>query len=325
MKPSLLALLIATGAFGASTIYLAVQLRDERARADQVMEQAAALNTRIAELERSRLELEQLRLAGGGSFSSGALAQGGKSDDDKPRPAGAAVADPAPVDASTRPDPSRPMAAPERSEAFRKMMRSQIRGNNKRMYSDVGAKLGLSQEQANALIDLVTDQQVASMERGRQERIGGPGSDSRAAGFEADRQKNLAEVTALIGADKAELYKEYQEAMPARQEVEALSRQLDGSDTGLSTSQRDRMVTALAEERKRVPAPKFSESGSREEYSAAMAAWQQDYNERAASRARGILNTEQFTAYDEYLNWQKEMRQQMDARRATRRGGANPP
>ena len=39
--------------------------------------------------------------------------------------------------------------------------------------------------------------------------------------------------------------------------------------------------------------------------------WQADYNARVAAQARGILNTEQYTAYDDYEKWQKEMNEQM--------------
>ncbi len=320
MKPTFLTLLIAAGAFGASTIYLATQLKDERDRADLVEEQTRALNARIAELERSRAELEQLRFAGGAGFP-----------EDTPPP-GVAEA-PKPVlsedqartgtedAAGNRLAAPGPMATPERSEAFRKMIRQQARANNKRVYADLGAKLGISQEQANALIDLITDQQVSGMERARQERLGGPEGESRAANLQAERQKNLAEVTALIGADKAELYQEYQKQMPARQEVETLARQLEGGDiSALSSDQRNRMVTALAEERERVPQPKYSDSGSREEYMAAMSEWQADYQERANSRARSILNADQLDAYNDYQTFQKEMRAQMEARRAMRGG-----
>lgn len=320
MKTSLLTLLIAAGAFGASTIYLALQLKDERDRADLVQEQTRALNARIAELERSRAELDQLRLVAGGSFSGGAMAQTVQPEV-PPGPLPTPAESPIAADGEgNRLSPAGPMGAPERSEAFRKMVRSQIRANNKRLYADVGTKLGLSAEQANALIDLVTDQQVASMERARQERLG-PSGDSRGAGFEAERQKNLTEIQALLGADKAEEYQQYQKTMPARQEVEMLSRQLEGGDaSALSKDQRERMITALAEERDRVPAPKYADTGSREEYMAAMTAWQEDYNERTNSRARSILNSDQLGAYNDYQNFQKEMRVQMEARRAMRGG-----
>ena len=49
---------------------------------------------------------------------------------------------------------------PPQSEAFQKMMRAQMRAYNKQMYADVGAQLGLTREEVNKLIDLLTDQQV---------------------------------------------------------------------------------------------------------------------------------------------------------------------
>ena len=101
-----------------------------------------------------------------------------------------------------------------------------------------------------------------------------------------------------------------------------LERQLEGIDSTLSKDQRDRMITALAEERKRVPEPRFSDSASREEHAAAALEWQKDYQERAATRARSILSSEQLTTYNEYQQWTREMRQQFEARRASRGSGA---
>ena len=39
-------------------------------------------------------------------------------------------------------------------------MRTNLRANNKRMYADIGEKLGLNKEDTNKLIDMLTDQQV---------------------------------------------------------------------------------------------------------------------------------------------------------------------
>jgi hypothetical protein len=325
MKPSFLGLLIAAMAFGASTIYLAVQLKEERAQADHFIEESRALSARIAELEKARAELEQLRLAGGGAVTSGALAQGGKPAGLAPDAAIAQLPATAEAPAESAGDRAGPSAMPQPSEAMMKMRRTQLRANNKRLHADIGEKLGLSNEDANKLIDLITDQQMAGMARGRQERTADASGDTRYYSYEVNQQKNMAEITALIGADKAELYKTYQETMPARQEVNMLERQLEGNDSTLSKDQRDRMITALAEERKRVPEPKFSESASREEHTKAALAWQEDYQERAATRARSILSSEQLETYNEYQQWNREMRQQFEARRAARGSGAGGP
>ena len=313
MKPSFLGLLIAAVAFGASTIYLAVQLNEERAQADRFIEESRALNARVAELEKTRAELELLRLSGGG-MSHDAQVPGGTGS----KSAGTATA-PVLAQSSESREPAdevviRSGQAAQPSEAMQKMRRTQLRANNKRLYADIGEKLGLSSDEASRLIDLVTDQQMAAMQRGRGERM---------ADTSGDRQeKNLAEITALIGADKAELYKAYQETMPARQEVNMLERQLEGIDSTLSKDQRDRMITALAEERKRVPEPRFADSASREEHAQAALEWQKDYQERTATRARSILSSEQLATYNEYQQWTREMRQQFEARRASRGSGA---
>lgn len=320
MKPSMLGLLIAAGAFGASTVYLGVQLNEERERAEQILAESRALSARIAEMEKARAELEALRVANAAAFVPGAKPEGPAM---RPPPGTEPIAVAAEAGPDTRTFRGGP--PPERSEAFQKMVRTQIRGNNKRIYADIGKKLGLGQEEANKLIDLITDQQVSMMDRVRQERGTGQAPGDRAAIMEKIQQENLAQITNLIGGDKVELYKQYQDTLPARQEVEMLSRQLEGNDAGLSNDQRDRMITALAEERGRVPAPKLAESVSPEEYNKAMSAWQEDYNERSATRARSILNGDQLAAYNEYQQWSKEMRQSFEARRAGRGGAGGPP
>lgn len=318
MKASILGLLIAAGAFGASTIYLAVQLREERAQADTFADQSRALNARIAELEKIRADLEAAR--GAVDVPAVELVQGGKPA--VPPVKGETVALTSEVSQAEPAERAGPgFGGPPRSEAMQKMMRTQMRAAFKRMNADIGTKLGLSAEDSNKLIDLMIDQQMAMAESGRAGKYANMSPEQRATEYSAVQQKNLAEVSALIGADRMEAYKAYQEAAPARQEVDMLSRQLEANDLNLSKDQRDRMVTALAEERQRVPAPKSSEAVSREEYIKDMTAWQDDYNQRAATRASSILTSEQQATYSEYQQWTKEMRQQFETRRATREGG----
>jgi hypothetical protein len=318
----MLGLLIAAGAFGASTIYLAAQLNAERTQADEFVAQTRTLNARIAELERARDELEMARLAGGGTDPAGAPPPGGSE-----KPAATATLEPTSTQIAQVTDgdapgsrPDRIGRPPERSEAMQKMMRSQMRVNFKRTHSELADKLGLGKEDANKLIDLMIEQQMRMAERSREDRANNLTPEQRAAAFARQQEKNQAEIAALIGADKVEAYKAYQESMPARQEVDLLSRQLEANDVSLRKDQRDLMVTALAEERKRVPQPKLSESVSREEYTQAMDAWQEDYNQRASTRASSILDSEQQAAYSEYQQWNKEMRQQFESRRAAREG-----
>ena len=299
MKASVWGLLIAAVAFGASTIFLSVQLQNERAQADKVAETITALNTRIAELEKAR----EKRFAASGAFGGGAFAPGGMPMGPPPPPGESPGTKTTVTEAVNFGPP------PPRSEAFEKMMRSDMRAHNKRMYAGLGEKLGLGQEDTNKLINMLTDQQMESFGRMRDQGNADPAERGRQ--MEEARRESQAEIDNFLGASKAAALRDYQESIPARQELEQLARQLEGSDATLSDEQQKRMLAALVEERKRVPMPQFSDSTTQEEYSKAYAEWQADYNERVNSQAHSILNSEQMTAYSEYQQWQKEMQQQM--------------
>jgi hypothetical protein len=203
--------------------------------------------------------------------------------------------------------------SPERSEAMQKMMRVQMRANNKRLYADVGSQLGLTKDQANKLIDLLTDQQASSFGQHREAK---DADEARSLWEETQRQQK-AELTDLIGADKVESLEEYQKSLPARQEVEMLARQLDGYDAPLTDDQRKRLVAVMSEERERVPMPAYTEGTDLDEYRKTRLAWEQDYNQRVGAQATSILNTQQSSVYSELAQAQQEMRAQF----ATMPGG----
>lgn len=292
MRSSTLGLLIAVGAFAASTIYLTLQLHEERARAAEVLDQTRALNARIAELQRTGAHM-----APPNSLAADAAPTGRSLE---------------PATAAEPPEPAearRGFPPGPRSEAMQKMFRAQMRANFKRLYADLGKQLRLSKEQTDQLLDLLVEQQASLFSRGR------PPNDFTAAEWQEQQQKNLTEVSALIGADKLQTFEAYQESLPARQEVEMLSRQLEANEAALSEDQRDRLVTALVEERRRIPMPLQSDSVSTEAYQQALVSWQEDYNERTAARANSILNSTQQAAYNDYRQWTRELRQQFQGRR----------
>jgi hypothetical protein len=201
---------------------------------------------------------------------------------------------------------------PEQSEAFLRMMRGQVRAQNRQIYADLGTQLGLTRDDTNKLIDLLTDQQVDLMSG----RMRNPDADS--PDITAWQQKQIDDVAALIGYDKVERFQAYQESLPARQEVATIARQLDGADLQLDESQREKLVAALTEERKRIPVPEYADGTSPEVFSQAMTAWQDDYQQRTDARVRAILNSEQQATYDDYQQWSREMRAQFESHRVIR-------
>jgi hypothetical protein len=197
--------------------------------------------------------------------------------------------------------------APPPSEAFVKMMRSQVRASNKRIYADVGAALGLSKDEANKLIDLLTDQQSMGFEGAR--AIADP--DERHRLISESLRDAKAEIVDLIGAAKAQSLEEYQQTIPARQELEVIVSQLEGVDAGLSEDQQKRLLAVLLQEHNRLPRPNGSDTATPEAFATAFADWQREYNERVSSEARHILTAEQLSTYNAYQQWQREIHEQM--------------
>lgn len=298
MNRSILGLSVAAVAFAGSSMYLYRQVGAERARADEVTELSRRLNARLSELEKAKADFAQRRGEPGAAFGHLAMTPG--SPGMPPPPAsGTEAGEVKQLDAP-------PMALrPDRSPAMQKMMKVQMRANSKRMYADFAEQLGLAKEQANALYDLLTEQQMASFEPHDFD------PNEARSHFDELRREQQRQLADLLGPSGAEALQKYQESMPARSEVEMIARQLEGVDAGLSDDQRKRLVSALTEERGRVAQPDYSQFGSdNEAFTKALNEWQDDYNERTASRARSILETDQLSAYNEYQQWQKEMREQ---------------
>jgi hypothetical protein len=297
MKAAILGLGLATAAFGGSSIYLWQQLDQERERTARVEQQAASLNARIAELEKARTQFAERRAETSGNFIAGRFGSG---EHAAPPPPGDK-----PESAKGQEHQVWTALRPERSPAFQKMMRSQIRANNKRVYADVGAKLDLDKETTSKLIDLLTEQQLPNFEVSRDVN-----DATEWQHYQEEKQRqNQAQIADLIGPDKAVALQEYQESLPARMEVDMLARQLEGYDAALSTEQRKKLVDVYVEERRRVPMPETYEGMDPEAYQKSIYAWQEDYNRRTAEEAARILNGDQLTAFNEMQQWQKEMRE----------------
>lgn len=302
MKAPILGLAVATVAFGGSSIYLWQQLEQERARSAQVEKQSAELSGRLAELEKARAQFAERRVANAGNSIAGQIDNVHPSAAAPPAPA----AEPA-VSAKSAGEPVWTVRRPEHSPAFQKMMRSQIRANNKRVYADVGTKLGLDAETTSKLIDLLTDQQLPSFDAPRD--VNDPADWQRLQ--EEKQRQGMAQIAELIGPEKTAALQEYQQSLPARMEVDMLARQLEGYDAALSADQRKRLIDVYVEERKRVPMPEGYDGMDPETYQKSVNNWQDDYNRRTAEEAARILNSDQLTAFNEMQQWQKEMRENM--------------
>jgi len=302
MKTPMLALVIAAVACAASSLYLWHELGAARVRAAQVEESSRQLQARIAELEQARARFAQQRMSTAPVFAAGPPGHGA------PPPPGSPASPNTAITAASAPGASvedwQP-PSPERSAAFKKVMRAQFRAANKRMYADLGTELGLDKETTSKLIDLLTAQQVDGFD---QFTPGADPADSERKLAELQRQ-NKAAIEDLIGTEKAQSLEEYQQSMPARAEFEMLARQLEANDSPLTPEQGKRLRAVYVEERARIPQPAYEETGgTSDKYVKSMADWEEDYNRRVSDAAAGILNSQQLTTYNDIQQWQKEMR-----------------
>jgi hypothetical protein len=310
MKPTFLGLILSAVAFAGSTYYFWQQLQIERERAEQVAAQTESLKQRIAELERAREDLGGFEFAGPESGVKGDLAIA-KSAALPPGsvPEAAAKSEP-PIGFQTRPN--------EPSPAMRKMMRAQLRANNKRLYGEFVAQMGLGEDDANKFYDLLTNQQAVNFGQMR-----GLDADEARAKAQQERKQSEDALENLLGADRVATLREYQETMGVRAEVDMIARQLEAMENSLTAEQRKKLVTAMIEEQKRIPQPEYSSFGDRELYNKALTDWQAQYNDRATDRARSILNSEQMSSYNEYQQWQTEMRDNFRSVPGRRTRGGN--
>lgn len=308
MKSPILGLALSTVAFGASSVYLWTQLDDQRNQADAVRKANAELTARIVELEKRRADFVGQRMAGPAP-SRGPV---------EVEPSASATENvlPPPPEGKSVWTNVHNGAPPQMPEAMIKMMRANMRAQNKRMYFDLQSKLGLTDAQTSDLLDLITEQHTAGFKGPRN-----PDPEAARAYWENEQARRRTAIEDLLGPAKAAEFADYQKSLPARSELMMISQQLEGVDTPLTDSQRSRLLDALVEERDRIPMPSYVEGTPPEDMSKAYNDWQTDYEKRVADAARAILTSDQLTTYSEYQQWQREMRQQF----ATQGPNGGPP
>jgi hypothetical protein len=313
----MLGLAISTVAFGTGAIYLWSELAHERDQLAAAEKANAAMSARILELEGRGVEFSDARMGGPGTFEGALAARTGPGPD----PGSGTVLPPPEEGRGFREVRANGKPPPELPPAMRKMVRASMLSQNKSMYFDVQSKLGLSNEQTNALLELLTDQQTQGFRE-----AGNLDPEQAREYWETQRARQKNELAELLGSKAAD-FEEYQKSMPARSELSNLTQQLASAETPLTDSQKTRMLDAFIEERDRIPMPSHAEGTAEEVVAKAYNEWQADYEKRMADQARSILTADQLSTYNDYTQWQQEMREQFGAGmvrgpRGAMRGGA---
>jgi hypothetical protein len=205
-----------------------------------------------------------------------------------------------------------------RDPQYREARRALNRAGMASTYIDLPASLGISQDEADKLIDLLTEQDLRRWE----ESVRDPESEEelrkRALQIDEMQRANDAEVAGLLGKAKLAQWKEYQASLGARHQVLQLRTTLSAGPAPLREDQVEPLIAAMYAEQKQV-------AEALEEYTATLtwSAGQQPVsqslsnerrvqlsaaaNERIHMAAASILSQPQLESLDEMLQRQLDM------------------
>lgn len=251
---------LTTALFGACSLYLLVRLQQKDAcpEADH-----SALTAQLARSEEARKRLE-LQL----SEPRGLAASGG---------AGNGPPTPGPSRSSS-PSTWRP---PELTPEVRALMIRQ-------QYRQVFRELALSDPQVDALVPVLVEQSARR----------GPWATSANSANPQTPERDLAEVSAVLGPDKGAQFEQARKTMPARSQLNLIRRQLDEAGEPLRDDQSERLLAIMTAHQPQQP-PQQAQGESAEQNMERFRTWQAQRDKQFREEADPILTPGQRRQLDE--------------------------
>jgi hypothetical protein len=315
MKALIPLLIVSTSALAVTTVQFAQRAGTERKRADDALAMSQKHEARIHELEKTQSTLQQ-RLLEAQQRAPASLADSAATPEQRRSSQVIARtlqrAAPPPITTLSRTESgagvqwlTQPFSPLQQSPAAQRYMRAQMKASMRRQYEDIGTALGLSQEQANKLIDVLTDPQSRMIADARK----GPIDRATLMQAAADaKARTDAAVAAVIGQDKLPQWEQYQKTMPERMQASMVREELQRMGTPISDDQRVQLVDILIEQHQLNPRPEPQQGLPPEEMFQASTKWQDESDKAFLERARSVLTKEQYEQYRDYAEFQREMR-----------------
>lgn len=310
MKTLLLVLVVATASLAVASVQFAQQASAQRKRADTEMQLRQKQEALVLDLRRSKARLESEVATLREQDATPPLAVAATPRPRNASPPGVATVAAAETASSGMPPPPTEFRGrgPFQSAAGQNFMRARMKTSIRRLYGDAGQALGLSPEKSNQLLDLLADQQTRNIGDVRSKV---PEGQTIRQYLQDQQKKNADEITALIGQERAADWAAYQKSLPERSTLGVVRDQLEQAGLPMTESQRTQMLAAITEESQRMPRPTPTQGLPPEETMAQMNQWQTEYDKALLDRAKQVLNTDQYSAYKDYQDWQTEMRANM--------------
>jgi hypothetical protein len=212
------------------------------------------------------------------------------------------------------------MAKMFQTEDGKKMMKAQIGMVTKMQYGDLARMLNLSPEEAQKVMDLLTERGTEMA--GNPWKFMGEGMDEAAikkmqAESEATRKNYDSMLKNELGDEGFQHFQEYEKTIGERMALSQIEPQFSAGGNPLQPDQRDRLLQLMADERKNSPPSPFDSTGRDTARNmelmkddAAVDSFikqEDDYHQRVVQQAASILNPEQVKSLQQGLNQMAEM------------------
>jgi hypothetical protein len=311
---------------GATAAWQNQQLSAERLRALDLSNSIAKIEARAAELEKdaSRLrdangifqsESEQLRKkladrSGGGATGDGVApvaaeeAQEGGAKKEK----GGFM---------------QTMAKMFTDPEMKKAMRGQQAMGVRMMYTDLAKELGLNPEEADQVIELLTDRQLAMTGKSMELMNGGKRDEAKMAELgqevNASREEFDKQIENVLGKDRYSKLQNYERTLGERVAMTQLQQQFAARGMTLEEPQRQNLLQAMVDERLKAPSTPWDANKpdvagqmramSSDETMNGFFEQQKQINSRVLVRAREFLSPDQVNALQQSQEQQLQMQQ----------------
>jgi hypothetical protein len=175
----------------------------------------------------------------------------------------------------------------------------------RRQYADVASSLGLSQGQADKLLDLLAEQRVPPVMASAQQS--GDSVKQQTQAWQESRARTDAAMSSLLGERGMAQWQEYQKTMGQHMQANMMADQMQNMGVPITEEQRGELYRIFIEEPMRSPQPTLEGPPSEDTWKQ-MQKIQDEREHAILERSRSVLTSEQFERYSDYVAFQSEMR-----------------
>jgi regulator of replication initiation timing len=203
---------------------------------------------------------------------------------------------------------------PEMKETMRNQQRMGIR----MLYGEIMRELGLSQEDADIVMDILVDRQMdlsaAAMKQFGEE--GSPGDIPAAAAAASETHND--KLKSILGDAKFKELESYESSMGDRWMLNQFESEFSTAGAPLAKDQKTKLLAIMQEERGKTPPGQtnFGNISNTADQLQAMqtdeginqiVSVQEDFNRRVMERARGVLSPDQIVAFEKVQKQQTDL------------------